>query len=307
MKKNHYFVLLKAIVITALVLFVAGAICKVTVCRKAGAFQNDPAITILFSMIREPEALKVPDPVISTPEPPPADPGDQNGGKDDPDNPAAPTDDPNSGQNNPGGDEPPAENNTPLTPHPVDRSYFDDALFVGDSRTLGMSQYGGLDNATFFADVGLTVFNAFDVSLNAGNYGSVTLSQLLSSGNFTKVYLMLGINELGYPFESLTNQYLSVVNKIRELEPDAKIILMANLSLTYNASVRTSYLSLDNIKKLNNTIASYANGTDILYLDVNPIFTDENGYLREDVSGDGAHPYASEYVNWVDWLCQNGF
>ena len=102
--------------------------------------------------------------------------------------------------NNPGGDEPPAENNTPLTPHPVDRSYFDDALFVGDSRTLGMSQYGGLDNATFFADVGLTVFNAFDVSLNAGNYGSVTLSQLLSSGNFTKVYLMLGINELGYPF-----------------------------------------------------------------------------------------------------------
>lgn len=305
MKKNHYFVLLKAIVITALVLFIAGAICKVTVCRKAGAFQNDPAITILFSMIRQPEALKVPDTVVSTPDVPPINPdGGNTDNPDDPEDPSVPTD-PGTDPNEPG-TEPPG-NDTPLTPHPVERSYFDDALFIGDSRTLGMSQYGGLDNATFFADVGLTVFNAFDVSLDTGNYGTVTLSQLLSSGNFSKVYLMLGINELGYPFESLTSQYLSVVNKIRELKPDAKIILMANLSLTYNASVRTSYLSLDNINKLNSTIASYANGKDILYLDVNPIFTDENGYLKEDVSGDGVHPYGSEYVKWVEWLCQNGF
>ena len=32
----------------------------------------------------------------------------------------------------------------------VDASYFDDALFIGDSRTVGLKEYGTLNNATFF-------------------------------------------------------------------------------------------------------------------------------------------------------------
>lgn len=40
----------------------------------------------------------------------------------------------------------------------VDDSYFDDALFIGDSRTEGLALYGSLTNADYFSSVGLTIF-----------------------------------------------------------------------------------------------------------------------------------------------------
>lgn len=33
--------------------------------------------------------------------------------------------------------------------HPVDAGYFSDAVFIGDSRTVGLHDYGGLDDSTF--------------------------------------------------------------------------------------------------------------------------------------------------------------
>ena len=44
----------------------------------------------------------------------------------------------------------------------VEKEYFDDALFIGDSRTVGISEYGELNNATFFANTGMSVYNVFD-------------------------------------------------------------------------------------------------------------------------------------------------
>lgn len=38
------------------------------------------------------------------------------------------------------------------------------------------------------------------------------------------------------------------------------------------------------------------------YLDVNPVFDDENGNLRADYSTDGSHILGKYYSVWVDWL-----
>ena len=48
----------------------------------------------------------------------------------------------------------------------VDASYFDDALFIGDSRTVGLKEYGTLNNATFFANTGLSIYDATSDPLN---------------------------------------------------------------------------------------------------------------------------------------------
>ena len=44
----------------------------------------------------------------------------------------------------------------------VKKDYFDDAVFIGDSRIVGMNDYSGLTNASFFAKTGLTVYNLLD-------------------------------------------------------------------------------------------------------------------------------------------------
>ena len=62
---------------------------------------------------------------------------------------------------------------TPLQFTTVDASYFDDALFIGDSRTVGIAEYGSLKNATYFADVGLNVYVAQTKAVAVKNVGTV--------------------------------------------------------------------------------------------------------------------------------------
>lgn len=118
---------------------------------------------------------------------------------------------------------------TPLQFTTVDASYFDDALFIGDSRTVGIAEYGSLKNATYFADVGLNVYVAQTKAVAVKNVGTVTLPQLLSQKTFGKVYIMLGINELGNDLDDITAKFSSLVDTVRAAQPDAIIFVEANL------------------------------------------------------------------------------
>jgi len=42
-------------------------------------------------------------------------------------------------------------------PFKADTTYFDDALFIGDSRTVGLAEYGNLGQAEVLADSGMSV------------------------------------------------------------------------------------------------------------------------------------------------------
>ena len=75
---------------------------------------------------------------------------------------------------------------------------FTNVLFIGDSRTAGLSEYGDLGQAEVFADSGMSVFNLFDSRVKTKRGGRQTLQELLSQNQFQTIYLMLGINELGY-------------------------------------------------------------------------------------------------------------
>lgn len=73
-----------------------------------------------------------------------------------------------------------------------------DALFIGDSRTVGIMEYAGIQDADFFCNVGMSVFSAQKVRVSVKSVGKVTLKELLSHKKYGKIYIMLGINELGY-------------------------------------------------------------------------------------------------------------
>ena len=86
----------------------------------------------------------------------------------------------------------PEEPDSPFTT--VDASYFDDALFIGDSHTDGFKDYAGLNNADYLCHNGLTVWSAVE---KAEFPGRQPLAQALGGKHYGKIYLMLGINELG--------------------------------------------------------------------------------------------------------------
>ena len=193
---------------------------------------------------------------------------------------------------------------TPLQFTTVDASYFDDALFIGDSRTVGIAEYGSLKNATYFADVGLNVYVAQTKAIAVKNVGTVTLPQLLSQKTFGKVYIMLGINELGTgTAESWAAQYKVLLDEVRELQPDAIIFVEANLHVGPSRSSTDATFNNPRIDKLNEKLAALADGKTIFYIDINELFDDENGNLRADASGDSTHVYAKYDLDWCDWLC----
>ncbi len=285
MKNKPIYHLTMYIVMSAILVFLIGLIIKFAVAHNSPLLKDTPTIAIPFAVMQDKSLL--------------------NSNSDKPDSPLGAA----GGLTHTLPEK--AEDETPAQPQTrefeaVDDSYFDDALFIGDSRTVGLSQYARLGNADYFASVGLSVFKVFSTTVSDNNFGSTDLASLLSSKSYGKIYLMLGINEIGYPSSTLYPQMESVINQIRELQPDALLFLMGNLRVSASMAAAHSYFSVSNIDAFNNYIASFADDISVFYFDVNPLFCDDSGYLRADLSGDGCHLYASCYPEWADFIKLHG-
>lgn len=181
-------------------------------------------------------------------------------------------------------------------------SFFSDTLFIGDSRTVGLCEYSGLTTATFFADTGMSVYKVLQNQVSVPGLGTMSLEKLLQEKTFAKVHLMLGINELGYDLNTTVNAYAAVLDIIRAYQPDALIYMGANLHVGKYRSDTDTVINNAAIDRFNNAVAALADGETIFYVDVNPLFDDDTGNLRTDLSGDGTHVYGSCYPQWAQWL-----
>lgn len=184
----------------------------------------------------------------------------------------------------------------------ADASYFDDALFIGDSRTVGLHEYGDLGNAEVIADSGMSVYKIFKAQAELPTGEKGTLEELLSGQQFGKIYVMLGINELGYDFDATVSRYEDMINRIQELQPDAILFLEANLHITKRKSETSPIYNNENINRFNEAVAGISDDTTRFYLDVNELFDDEEGSLDENYTVDDAHVLGKYYSDWVDWI-----
>ena len=186
-----------------------------------------------------------------------------------------------------------------------DKSYFDDALFIGDSRTAGLQKYGTLDNADYFASPGLNLYTIHSTKVEIEEGKKVKLDELLTQNTYGKVYVMLGINELGYDFETTVEKYGTFIDYIFTLQPDTILYVCANMHVN---SLRSELDEIHNnpaINRMNEQIAAFADQINIFYLDVNPLFDDENGNLAKEYISDDTHLMGIYYEAWCEWYCQN--
>ena len=192
---------------------------------------------------------------------------------------------------------------TVVTEPVVDESWFDDALFIGESRTAGLKGYGRLGNADYFCGEGLTVYGVWGVRASDQNFQEQTLTSLLSRRQYGKIYIHLGINELGGNMDTFVAKYQTVIDEIRRLQPDARIILQAVLVLGDGYSSKPAF-SQESLQHLNLRIKLLAEENGLHFSDVNVIMTNEDGYLIPELTFDGCHLYASGYELWAQWLIE---
>ncbi len=193
----------------------------------------------------------------------------------------------------------------------VDATYFSDALFIGDSRTVGLCEYGSLKgNAAFLAKESVNVYNVLDQELRYTDHDGETwdayVEEILSENKYGKVYVALGVNELGIGTTYMYyEKYREIISMIREYQPDALIYIQGIMHVSYDKSSTDSCRNNTVIVQRNMAISTLANGRDIFYIDMNPYVCDEDGDLYEDMSGDGIHLKASAYEYWDRFLMEN--
>ena len=193
----------------------------------------------------------------------------------------------------------------------VDSSYFKDALFIGDSRTVGLCEYGGLKgDACFLARESINVYNIFDTELRFTDLEQDswdwTVEEALADRRYGKVYVNLGVNELGIGTTYMYyERYRKLLEMVREYQPDAIIYIQGIMHVSEKYSRTDICRNNIVVVQRNTAISTLANGYDIFYIDMNPYVCNENGDLIEDLSGDGIHLKASAYENWDRSLMEN--
>ena len=181
---------------------------------------------------------------------------------------------------------------------PVEIEYFADAAFVGDSRTDGFCLFSGAggDNLT---STGLSVFTLETKKAIRTDAGTLTVLEALERKQYGKVYLNLGVNELGYNNDdSFYRAYCAAIDSIRARQPDAVIYVQTLIPLNegrVRASGGASYLKNEKLLRYNNLICRVAQEKRVPLLDLYSEFA-VDGQLPEDFSRDGIHLTAAHYA-----------
>ena len=169
---------------------------------------------------------------------------------------------------------------------------FSDAVFIGDSRTVGLQQNGGLANAKFFCGTGLNVETAMTkpvVTLADGSKGTVV--DALRQTPCQRVYVMFGVNELGWPSAgSFKKKYVELIQALRQAQPEAEIYVQSILPVSKKKSDSDPVINNANINRFNEQIQKMAEEKGAVYLEVNKALMDSAGALPAGAATDGIHP-----------------
>ena len=178
--------------------------------------------------------------------------------------------------------------------------FFQDALFIGDSRTEGLAIYSNLPDTTFYAKKGLTVENIFTDAFIQEGEEKLTVLQALSRHAFSEIYVMLGINELGWQYETVfIEKYKKLIEGIKECQPLANISIQSILPVTKEKSESDPYINQTRINQYNNLLQELAEKEKIKYIPVGQALCTEDGFLPEEASVDGVHLNQKYCEKWA--------
>ena len=189
----------------------------------------------------------------------------------------------------------------------VGNSFFDKSVFIGDSRCVDIVIYSDLNKtkALPYCEVGLNVNTAQTkdfVNIKGKSYTALEALKKNKS-KFSKVYLMFGLNELGYPsIDGFINQYEKLISAVRKINSDCEIYISGVLPVTKQKDLSDKVFNLKNIRRFNKEIAEMCSRNKVFYIDAFDAFLDSEGYLPAGVASDGIHFSASVCGGWFNYL-----
>lgn len=208
----------------------------------------------------------------------------------------------------------------------VDDSYFNDAVFIGDSISYGFELYvtekraNGetvLGEAQFLTSGSLSYGNSlWDVSDESVHptYNGVKmkLEDAIAQIKPGKIYILLGTNDVAlYGVEQTIANADTEISRMLEASPGAEIFIMSTTP-KYSPAESDVDGALNNadIDALNVAMRNFAVEKGYNFMNIAPLFKDETGGLAADYCSDkegmGIHFTSAAYDIWLNFLYTYG-
>lgn len=176
---------------------------------------------------------------------------------------------------------------------PIDFSYFNNSVFIGDSRTEGMILYGGIPNLNAFCYKGLSIdkLDSLQEIYVPGEGSGYTCFEAIEMTKYDNYYCMFGVNELGWVYLDVFIEYFNeLIEVIKEANPDATIYVQSVLPVSEYESGTSDVYTQDRVMQLNTMLIEMCQSrNDVIYLDTAASVTGEDGFLPEEAATDGIH------------------
>jgi len=193
----------------------------------------------------------------------------------------------------------------PLPFQKVDESYFEDALFIGDSRLQGFGMWSGLPG-TYYCATGFQLYDYKTKKVVQTGNGKVPIFDAIPYNAFTKIYIKVGINEMGWGTEAgFEEVYAQLIADLRAVEPRAIIYVHAVLPVTAAKSASDRSHNNPNIIARNTALEQFAKDQRCYFIDAGPAVSDENGCLKPETTSDGIHLSSKSMGAWKQFLLDN--
>ncbi len=185
----------------------------------------------------------------------------------------------------------------------VSDDFFDDAVFFGNSLVNGLELYGQMKGGDFCAATSasvISVTSTLNATLKNGSAGTM-LDKMLEK-EYGKIYILLGINEIGFNTDYFAEIYGDMLQRIKDAQPEAKIYIMSLTPVTKAKSDAGAPFTMDRIREYNAALYQLAVDYECYYVDLVEALADSSGYLPASDSTDGVHFVVSKYPVWADYL-----
>jgi len=168
--------------------------------------------------------------------------------------------------------------------------YLNRCVFLGDSRTVAMVNYGFFNDDAALAQIGIS-HPAFASNTFINNAGKeYTLKSYLGSHQAPVIYIFLGVNGINDSSEThYQDTFVSLIDSVANMAPNSNIVLAAigpvDDNGIYKKTVQNAW-----IDKYNDFLLETARKKHIFYLNIAEILKGSNGQVKSEFNGgDGLH------------------
>lgn len=196
------------------------------------------------------------------------------------------------------------------TDYTVDASFFDDAVFVGDSVSLKLSYYaagsGELGKAKFLVagsyGVGNAIYDHPDTKLKYQGVAYTNVEEAIAATGAGKLFIMLGMNDIGrFGVSTSITNWGTLLNLIRSTCPNITIYIQS-MTPIWTGGERGG-LTNANANTYNAQLKTFAENNGCKFIDVASYMKDSTGGLATAFCSDSfVHVTDAGAKTWVQVL-----